>query len=500
MAPSRAVRIILLLLATTFVGGRVAADGTTGVTTPDAFAKQLEDEWNELGKKKETLKGVARRFEILKEIARAPSGTAQKFLLGLVRKSSTLGDHRFHALLALVKMADASALETTLATLVKEKDATLWEGFAEALADAPSDAVSAWQKGPALGAREPETLCAVLRALAKRPDPAAAEKISALYAKHAKPPGSTDVAHASLRALSKTSGAIPRATLLDAARHADARVRLAAAEELPFVEPFDAEVESAVRGMLQDESIPVRTTAAAGAGAAKRGALAVALVAMLADPRVRARHVASKALEQISGLALGHDVKAWGEWLAKRDPGKPEQATVPSYHGFSVYSDRVVFLVDASDSMLWPFASRNRPPQRIDVAKSELASVLHQLTPDTLFNVIVFNDKQISWRKAEAPATAENVASATQFAEKAMAKPSGNTHFYEALETAFENDPQFDTIYLLTDGNPTDGKYWTNEAVLASVRAWTRGMYGFALGGTVVGMTRHVALSGWVRS
>src|SRR5207249_4490447 len=101
------------------VGGRsrAAADGGNGVTTPDAFAKQLEDEWNEIGKKKETLKGVARRFEILREIARAPSQTAQRFLLGLLRKPSSQGDHRLHAMLALVKMADAPSLDAVLATL-----------------------------------------------------------------------------------------------------------------------------------------------------------------------------------------------------------------------------------------------------------------------------------------------------------------------------------------------------------------------------------------------
>ena len=130
--------MILALVAAGLFSGRVPAvgDGSTGVTTTDAFAKQLEDEWTDLGKKKETLKGVARRFEILKEIVRAPSPTAQRFLLGLFKKSSSQGDHRLHAMLALVKMATDPTLDAVLSTLAREHDATLWQAFGESLATA----------------------------------------------------------------------------------------------------------------------------------------------------------------------------------------------------------------------------------------------------------------------------------------------------------------------------------------------------------------------------
>ena len=107
---------------------------------------------------------------------------------------------------------------------------------------------------------------------------------------------------------------------------------------------------------------------------------------MLGDPRVRTRHVAAVALEQASGQHLGHDPKAWAAWFAKQTPGTPEELTFPTYHGFNVQTDRVVFLVDASSSMAWPW---RKAPHRIDVARTELASVLRQLKPDTQFNVLV---------------------------------------------------------------------------------------------------------------
>lgn len=52
--------------------------------------------------------------------------------------------------------------------------------------------------------------------------------------------------------------------------------------------------------------------------------------------------MAATALQQVTGQLLGHDAKAWAAWFAKQDPGKPEQLTFPSYHGFSVQTDRVV--------------------------------------------------------------------------------------------------------------------------------------------------------------
>ena len=61
-----------------------------------------------------------------------------------------------------------------------------------------------------------------------------------------------------------------------------------------------------------------------------------------------------------------------------------------------------------------------------------------------------------------------------KWAEKALATPAGDTALFEALEAAFAVDPQFDTIFLLTDGNPTSGRYWTTPSLLASVRAWNR--------------------------
>lgn len=121
------------------------ADGSTVARTTDAVAKELADEFEELVKsKKPKLKDGERKLEILRELERAPCETAQRFLLGLVKKKSTEGDHRLYAMRALLKMADTKALDTVVSSLQKAKDPTLWQAFGEMLSAGPSDDVRAW--------------------------------------------------------------------------------------------------------------------------------------------------------------------------------------------------------------------------------------------------------------------------------------------------------------------------------------------------------------------
>jgi hypothetical protein len=460
------------VVAAVAAAGVPSAGGDEGVTARscDAVAKERQDEYVEL-RKKGTTKAARERLEILNGLGFCPCGTAQRFLLGLVSKASTPGDERLHAVDTLVKIADGQGVEDLLAALGRAKDPTLWQAFGEALADRHSASVRAWFAEEALENPSADVLCAVLEALTLRSDPKRVPRLSALYAKHAKSPGGVEVAHRALLALAATRTPEARAALLEAVRHDDARLRLVAADRLPGWEPFDPEIEAAVRGLLQDGEGPVRQTAAAQAGAARRAAIAPALVGMLADPRARTRHVAATALERISGQKLGQDVAAWSAWLRKEDPGAPRTVTVPTYHGLPVHTDRVVFLVDASSSMTWPWS---KAPHRIDVARAELASVLRSLPPETQFNVLAFAERVSPWRKAEAPATKENVAAALAWAEKALAEPAGDTHLFEALEVAYATDPQFDTAYLLTDGNPTAGRLWTLRGLRSGLRVWNR--------------------------
>lgn len=466
----------IVLVVSIVLGGGVRAfpDGGTGATSTDAYARERVAEFQDIAKKKKrSIKDKDRQLAIVRELARAPCRTSQKFLGGILKKKSSAGDHRLHALRSLLHMADEKSLGKALSALQKAKDETLWQVFGESLLDRPSDAVSAWVKGPALGAKDPALLCGVLEALSRKADATLTPRVAALYEKHAgTEKGSVDVAYQALRVLVRGGVDVSRAPLLQAAGHADWRLRLAAADALPSIVPFEKEVVAAVRGLIQDDSPIVRRAAIQGAGRFKRKALADLVIARLTDKAGRTRQVAALALKAMSGgQQLGQDAKAWARWLAKQDPGKPVDLAFPTYHGVTIHSSDVVFVVDASSSMTWPWRKKIH---RIDIALSELKRALGDLTSDMTFNVMVFSEKNTSWKKQSVPATPKNTAAAASWAAKAMAKPAGDTFLYEALRDTFERHPDCDTIFLLTDGNPTAGTYWTVEGILASVKAWTR--------------------------
>ena len=74
----------------------------------------------------------------------------------------------------------------------------------------------------------------------------------------------------------------------------------------------------------------------------------------------------------------------------------------------------------------------------------------------TQFNVIYFNAQAQPWKGSIQPATKQNKKSALEFIEKG--DPFGVTNMYDAVARALA-DPDADTMYLLTDGIPTAGKY-----------------------------------------
>jgi hypothetical protein len=53
-------------------------------------------------------------------------------------------------------------------------------------------------------------------------------------------------------------------------------------------------------------------------------------------------------------------------------------------------------------------------------------------------------------------------------------KPIGMTNTYGALEAAF-SDKAVDTIYFLSDGNPTTGTTVNHQEILTAVRRWNQG-------------------------
>jgi hypothetical protein len=176
------------------------------------------------------------------------------------------------------------------------------------------------------------------------------------------------------------------------------------------------------------------------------------------------------------------DRPEWEAWWAKHRAGfalPPRQMVVNSksaagggptiaYFDIPLVSRRIVFLIDVSGSMKAPIGT-DRKRTRLDEAKDQLRRVVEALPESHEFNVIVFETGVHAQfdrlHKADADSKTR-----TLDAMKVL-RPAGGTNIYDALELAYR-DAAVDTIYLLTDGDPTAGKVVDPGIVGDEVRRW----------------------------
>lgn len=129
---------------------------------------------------------------------------------------------------------------------------------------------------------------------------------------------------------------------------------------------------------------------------------------------------------------------------------------VPSYYGISIHARRLVFVLDISSSMMGP---------RIAAAKRELISAINALPADTSFGIVVFNHMVSTWQSNLVQANGANKLAAVRFV--AALQASGMTAAYDALQMGLRFDVE--SIYFLTDGEPTAGKIIAPPAIVSAV-------------------------------
>jgi len=131
------------------------------------------------------------------------------------------------------------------------------------------------------------------------------------------------------------------------------------------------------------------------------------------------------------------------------------------YYGIPIRAQRLVFVIDTSGSMAGPRLAR---------AQKELVQAVNQLPVRAMFNIIVFNSTFAMWSPKPVPATDAVKKRATAFVAGLFAK--GQTCTYDALKAAL--DLKVESIYVLTDGAPTNGAIVRPDAILAAVQAQNR--------------------------
>lgn len=274
-----------------------------------------------------------------------------------------------------------------------------------------------------------------------------------------------------IEALARIGDADGPALLAQGLRDADPGVRTALLAVVPQLLPQQA--EAAAREGLQDEDWHVRVQALENLGALASLDTVDALIPAVADPRPAVARRAIVILRALTGARWNTSAEWEAWWKEHRDAAvagasaaasasasasahaeAEADSTVATYNGIQVYSDHVAFLIDCSSDMDAVSETKGRP--KSELARAELAQTLERLPGSVKFNVYAYSSEVEAWQKEPAAVNARNTRAALAFLDKVP--PRGSKNIWLALTTAAA-DPEIDTVFLLSSGEPEVGEY-----------------------------------------
>jgi hypothetical protein len=285
-----------------------------------------------------------------------------------------------------------------------------------------------------------------------------------------------------------------------AAADPDATVRLAAVQAYAQAEDVGL-AEFAIKA-LAEPNWAFRQAAARALCVVGDSKAVGPLVTAMAAEEGRLLEDYADALAKLTGAKLGPNPEAWKRWYddhkaelaAKGAPpaapklGKGALTAPVDYYGIQTRSLKLLFLIDCSGSMNEKIAlgGTSGDGPKIAIAKKMLKAAIMQLQAGTLFNVITFNTDARAMNPGLIAGTAENKALMCGRVDELGAR--GGTWTYGALKLAFgltdanvtPTSPPVDTIFVLSDGEPTEATFEEGvEAkpmdpakILASVHQW----------------------------
>jgi hypothetical protein len=248
-----------------------------------------------------------------------------------------------------------------------------------------------------------------------------------------------------------------------------------------FLEVRTPEAVSVLHELLHDKDWRVRFEAMQQVGTLRRSSSLPILIERLDLETRRLRDDLARVLRLMTGLDHGATSARWRLWWDDQEPDlalppyevalKAEMAreerreasvTQVTFYGLGIISDRLAFIVDISGSMAAAAAWREGQTKteggvrttRLAVAKNELSRALKGLSPGVLFNLVFFSSGVSAWQDELIPMDDKVLVEALEFTSRHGA--GGGTNVYGALMAAFD-DPEVDTLYLLSDGDPSTG-------------------------------------------
>lgn len=264
--------------------------------------------------------------------------------------------------------------------------------------------------------------------------------------------------------------------------------------------------------LLLDEAWQVRVASLKAIGTLKHEKSIPILIEQLEKEDGRLKQDVENALQQITGKTFHTNIALWRSWhklhpdfsvvkniskTAEKTPddthnktpkNTPNENPTPqekgkaaaTYYGIDTYSKRLIFILDVSGSMIEPL--RTGDETKLDGAKKELKFAITGLSEDAEFLLMTYSDTVQFWQNKLVKASKRNKELAHRFID--TQKPDGGTNIYDALQQAFNLagrgsfDKSYkvsvDTVFFLTDGEPSAGTMVEPEKILKSVQEWNK--------------------------
>ena len=288
--------------------------------------------------------------------------------------------------------------------------------------------------------------------------------------------GAWEVRAEAAGAMALIRGPSAAADLEVALRDRDPRVRLAILEALEAAAPGAARQQAIAA--LSDPDWTVRCTASEILTRIGGKEAIGPLIGGLEKAEGRTIRDFSNALDKITGRRLGADSVAWRTWWDANGAswtgparggsrgGSPSSQERVTYYDIPIWSERVVFVIDLSQSMQEPSGAGG---SRADEARSQLGRALAGLPRSSRVNVIRFRSGAEALSPRPLRPTRGNQAASLQW----IRDPRGGTNLHDALEMALRSGGG-DTVFLLTDGAPSCGTFVNKTEILESLRRMNR--------------------------
>ncbi len=174
--------------------------------------------------------------------------------------------------------------------------------------------------------------------------------------------------------------------------------------------------------------------------------------------------------------AAGADQTGAGD--PAKDTEDPTQGTrVVRYHGVPLDSTRIVFLSDVSGGMSRTVDGRfgGDGARRIDVARTELLRVLGELPREAMVQVVHFGSHSIPALPRVQPLVRSRKSLEQKIGSQEVPSGRGEArgNLYGPLRRAVL-EAGTDTVMLLTEGAPTEGRVQQGDRLRWHIRRWNR--------------------------